>query len=95
MEKPFARNPQYWQQMGWGVLMALLGALGTLAFAILMTLGLSLLWSWLDPNDVQAFSGNWQIVAIMTGAGLIVGFYAYPPIIPIRGYLHIPRFFRF
>jgi len=73
MQEPFARNPQYWRQLGWGVIMALLGALGTLAFAILMTLGLGLLWSWLDPNDVQAFSGNWKIVAIMTGAGLIVG----------------------
>ena len=73
MEKSFARNPQYWQKFGWGIIMALLGALGTLAFAILMTLGLGLVWSWLDPNDVQAFSGNWQIVAIMTAAGLIVG----------------------
>jgi H+/Cl- antiporter ClcA len=73
MEKPFARNPQYWQKFGWGIIMALLGALGTLAFAILMTLGLGLVWSWLDPSDVQAFSGNWKIVAIMTAAGLIVG----------------------
>ena len=73
MQELFARNPQYWRQLGWGAIMALLGVLGTLAFAILMTLGLGLLWSWLDPNDVQAFSGNWKIVAILTGAGLIVG----------------------
>jgi len=73
MQELFARNPQYWRQLGWGAIMALLGVLGTLAFAILMTLGLGLIWSWLDPNDVQAFSGNWKIVAILTGAGLIVG----------------------
>ena len=73
MQELFARNPQYWRQLGWGAIMALLGVLGTLAFAILMTLGLGLMWSWLDPNDVQAFSGNWKIVAILTGAGLIVG----------------------
>jgi H+/Cl- antiporter ClcA len=74
VNEPFARNPEYWRQMGWGLVMALLSTLGTLLFVIAMSLGLNLLWfSWLDRGDVAPFSGTWKIVAIMTVAGLIVG----------------------
>lgn len=69
----FLRDRQFWGQLGWGVLTALLAGLGTLVFVILMNLGLSLVWSWLEPADMQPFSGPWQIAAIMTVAGVIVG----------------------
>ena len=59
---------------GLAILMALLAGLGTLMFIILMNLGLSLVWgSWFTLSDAIPFSGTWQIVAIMTGTGLIVG----------------------
>jgi len=73
MSKPFLRDPNFWQRLAWGVLIAALAAVGTLVFVILMNLGLGLVWDWLDKSDVEAFSGTWQIVAIMTAAGLIVG----------------------
>jgi H+/Cl- antiporter ClcA len=73
MPKPFLKDPIFWQKLAWGVLVALLAGLGTLIFVILMNLGLGLVWGWLDMAEVEAFSGTWQIVAIMTAAGLIVG----------------------
>jgi len=73
MSKPFLRDPNFWQRLAWGVLIAALAAVGTLVFVILMNLGLGLVWDWLDKSEVEAFSGTWQIVAIMTAAGLIVG----------------------
>jgi H+/Cl- antiporter ClcA len=73
MPKPFLKDPIFWQKLAWGVLVALLAGLGTLVFVILMNLGLGLVWGWLDMAEVEAFSGTWQIVAIMTAAGLIVG----------------------
>jgi H+/Cl- antiporter ClcA len=73
MSKPFLKDPLFWQRLAWGVLVALLAALGTLIFVVLMNLGLGLVWDWLDKSEVEAFSGTWQIVAIMTAAGLIVG----------------------
>ena len=74
MNEPYAKNPEYWRQMGWGLVMALLSTLGTLLFVILMSVGLNLLWfSWFDQEDVVPFSGSWKIVVIMTIAGLVVG----------------------
>jgi H+/Cl- antiporter ClcA len=73
MAKPFLKDPLFWQRLAWGVLTALLAGIGTLVFVVLMNLGLGLVWDWLDKSEVEAFSGTWQIVAIMTVAGLIVG----------------------
>ncbi len=73
MPKPFLIDRLFWQRLAWGVLVALLAGLGTLIFIVLMNLGLNLVWGWLDLSDMEAFSGNWQIVAIMSAAGLIVG----------------------
>lgn len=73
MAKPFLRDPIFWQRLAWGVPIAVLAGIGTLIFVILMNLGLNLVWSWLDLSDAKPFSGNWQVAAIMTAAGLIVG----------------------
>jgi H+/Cl- antiporter ClcA len=73
MSTGFLRDRVFWQQLGWGILMALLAGAGTLIFVILMNLGLGLVWSWLDPAETKPFSFTWQILVIMTAAGLIVG----------------------
>jgi H+/Cl- antiporter ClcA len=73
MSKPFLRDPIFWQRLAWGVLIALLAAVGTLVFVILMNLGLGLVWGWLELSEMEVFSGTWPIVVIMTAAGLIVG----------------------
>ncbi len=73
MPKPFLKDPIFWQKFTWGVLVALLAGIGTLVFVVLMNLGLNLVWGWLELSDMEAFSGTWPIVAIMTAAGLIVG----------------------
>ena len=73
MNNAFLKEPIFWRRLAWGCLTALLAGLGALIFVILMNLGLSLVWGWLDLSDVEAFSGQWQIAAIMTAAGFIVG----------------------
>jgi H+/Cl- antiporter ClcA len=73
MSKPFLKDPIFWQKLGWGALVALLAGLGTLIFVVLMNLGLGLVWGWLELSEMEAFSGTWPILVIMTGAGLIVG----------------------
>ena len=73
MSKPFLKDPNFWQRLAWGALVALLAGIGTLIFVILMNLGLDLVWGWLEPSDMATFSGNWLVVVIMTAAGLIVG----------------------
>ena len=69
----FATDSAFWVRLGWGSLVALISAIGTLIFVILMNLGLNLIWGWLDLSDMEAFSGTWPILVIMTGAGLVVG----------------------
>ena len=69
----FAKDSAFWVRLGWGSLVALISAIGTLIFVILMNLGLNLIWGWLDLSDMEAFSGTWPILVIMTGAGLVVG----------------------
>jgi H+/Cl- antiporter ClcA len=68
----YARTRQYWVRFGWGLLVGVLGAIGTLIFVTIMNWGTALLWP-ADPPSGELFSGSWQIVAIMTAAGLIVG----------------------
>ncbi|MBE2238267.1 MAG: chloride channel protein [Caldilineaceae bacterium] len=57
--------------MGWGLFVGLLSAVGAFIFIGLMDLGKSAIWP--EMADWRPFSGTWQIVAIMTGAGLLVG----------------------
>ncbi len=73
MPDAFARDRSFWERLAWGILVSFLAAIGTLIFVILMNLGLDFVWSWLDPNEIAAFSGTWQIAAILTAAGLVVG----------------------
>jgi H+/Cl- antiporter ClcA len=73
MSKPFLKDPAFWQRLAWGAFVALLAGLGTLIFVILMNLGLSLVWGWLELSEMEPLSGTWQILVIMTAAGLIVG----------------------
>ncbi len=65
------RSSEYWRRMGWGLLVGLLSAIGAFIFIGLMNLGKSVVWP--ELTDWRPFSGPWQIVAIMTGAGLLVG----------------------
>lgn len=73
MSTAFLKDRSFWVRLAWGAVIALLAGLGTLIFVVLMNLGLNLVWGWLDPSELQPFSGTWPIVAIMTTAGLIVG----------------------
>jgi H+/Cl- antiporter ClcA len=67
----FARSRDFWKRLGWGLVSGALGAIGAFVFLGLMNLGLSLVWP--EPPGPEPFSGSWQIVVIMTAAGLIVG----------------------
>lgn len=67
----FARSRAYWLKMGWGLVTGAVGAIGAFLFLGLMNLGISLVWP--QPLGPEPFSGSWQIVVIMTVAGLIVG----------------------
>ncbi len=48
-----------------------IGAIVALAFSAVVAAGQGVLWA--DEVDPAAFSGSWRIVAILTGAGLLVG----------------------
>lgn len=48
-----------------------IGAIAALAFSAVVAAGQGVLWP--DVVDPAAFSGLWRIVAILTGAGLLVG----------------------
>jgi H+/Cl- antiporter ClcA len=73
MNSAFVKDRLFWIRLAWGVLIALLAGLGTLIFVVLMNLGLNLVWGWFAEEDAMVFSGTWQIVVVMTAAGLIVG----------------------
>jgi H+/Cl- antiporter ClcA len=75
----FGRTRAFWRNMAWGLVSGALGAIGAFIFLALMNLGLSLVWP--DPPGPEPFSGSWQIVAIMTVAGIIVGL--------LRGFLPV------
>jgi hypothetical protein len=65
------RSREYWQRLGWGLIVGLLSAIGAFIFIGLMNLGQSLIWP--DLTDWTPFSGPWQMVVIMTVAGILVG----------------------
>jgi hypothetical protein len=65
------RSRGYWRRFGWGLLVGLLSALGTLLFVVVMKLGISLVWP--EVPGPEPFSGSMRILVIMTAAGLIVG----------------------
>ena len=48
-----------------------IGAVAALVFAAVVAAGQGVLWP--DVTDPAAFSGSWRIVAILTGAGFLVG----------------------
>jgi hypothetical protein len=65
------RSRGYWRRFGWGLLVGLLSALGTLLFVVVMNLGISPVWP--EVPSPEPFSGSIRILVIMTVAGLIVG----------------------
>jgi len=67
----FARSRVFWKNLAWGLVTGAIGAVGAFLFLGLMNFGLGLIWP--DPPGPEPFSGSWQIVLIMTAAGLIVG----------------------
>jgi H+/Cl- antiporter ClcA len=71
MPSAFARNRSFWVQLGWGALVGLLSALGTLFFVVLMNWGISLVWP--QTPGPEPFSGSVRILVIMTVSGLVVG----------------------
>ncbi|MFN2190576.1 MAG: chloride channel protein [Candidatus Promineifilaceae bacterium] len=71
MEDFNLRSSVYWRRMGWGLLTALLSALGAFIFLGLMNLGLAVVWP--NPPSWEPFSGSWTIPVIMTAAGILVG----------------------
>lgn len=69
--KGFATSRTFWIRFGWGILLGFLSALGAYIFVAIMDFGINLLWP--EPPDAAFLSGSWQIVAIMTGGGFLVG----------------------
>ena len=67
----FAKSKEYWIRFGWGILLGLLSALGAFIFVAIMDFGMDLLWP--EPPGPAFLSGSWQIVAIMTAGGFLVG----------------------
>ena len=67
----FARKKEFWFKFGWGVFLGAISAIGALIFVALMDFGIDLLWP--EPPDPAFLSGSWQIVAIMTAGGFLVG----------------------
>jgi H+/Cl- antiporter ClcA len=67
----YMRSREYWQRLGWGLLVGLLSALGAFIFLGLMNLGQNLVWP--NPPGWEPFSGSWTIVVIMTVVGFLVG----------------------
>ena len=65
------RSSAFWQRLGWGMLVALLSAIGAFIFIGVMNLGIGLVWP--NPPGWEPFSGSWIIVVIMTVFGFIVG----------------------
>jgi len=65
------RSKEYWNKMGWGLLLGLLSAIGAFVFIILMNFGQSLVLPGLI--NWKPFSGPWWIVVVMTVAGFLVG----------------------
>ncbi len=65
------RSRDYWKRMGWGLSLGLLSAIGAFILIFLMTLGQSIILPKL--TDWTPFTGPWWIIAVMTGAGLLVG----------------------
>jgi len=74
MELGFARSRHFWHRFAAGTLVGLLGAVATFVFVLIAHSGEHWLWHHLGVEDSLApLSGPWQIVAITTVAGTIVG----------------------
>ena len=66
------RSREYWQKMGWGLFLGLIGGLSAFIFIMLMNLGQSLFIPYITPNWTP-FSGPWWVVVGMTLIGFIIG----------------------
>jgi len=66
-----ATDSQWLPTIGSAAALGAIGAVAALAFSGVVAAGQSLLWP--DVVDPSAFSGSWRIIAILTGAGLLVG----------------------
>lgn len=64
-------NREWLRNVAKAAVIGALGAFAALGFVGLVSAGQSLLWP--DVIEPTAFSGSWRIVAILTGAGLVVG----------------------
>ena len=65
------RSKEYWSNLGWGVLLGLLSAIGAFIFIFLMDWGQRIFLPGL--TNWTLFSGPWWIVVVMTVAGFLVG----------------------
>jgi H+/Cl- antiporter ClcA len=66
------RSRDYWERMGWGLILGLFSAIGAFIFILIMNLGQSIFLPGLTMKWIP-FSGPWWIVGLMTVAGIIVG----------------------
>lgn len=66
------RSRDYWKQLGWGLILALISAVSALIFIFLMNTVQGIFIPHLKVNWIP-FSGQWWIVVVMTIAGVIVG----------------------
>jgi H+/Cl- antiporter ClcA len=64
------RSRSYWRLLGWGLLVGFVGAAAAALFLGVVGVGTSL---WPDLSDWEPFSGPWQVVVLMTVAGVAVG----------------------
>jgi len=66
------RSKVYWKRMASGIFLGFCSAIGAFIFIVLVHLGQKVFLPY-DFNNWAPFTGPWWIVALMTGAGLLVG----------------------
>ena len=71
-DQGFLRSLDWWHLMRRSIGMALLGAGGAVIYVKIIAIGTDLVWAD-DTLSLDLFSGSLTILAIMAGAGLIVG----------------------
>jgi H+/Cl- antiporter ClcA len=71
MTDRFAQDPTFWQRMGRAVIIGFLGGVAALVFVRLVAFGTDLIW----PKEIEYdfMGGSWWWVAVLGGAGLLVG----------------------
>lgn len=71
MDDLFAKDPTFWHRMGRAVIIGTLAGAATLAFTQIIRYGTNLIWP--EEIDYGWLGGEWWWLAVLTGAGLIVG----------------------